>query len=158
VVPKVYGNFSKTVVLNLYGGSWASSLTARDSIRTVPDIECSKDISFLLLDTLGHWVWVHESSRLLKAYDVSHIGNVMISQNPALRKLNRHPIIMKPPTESLMLGWPNGVVVAYGVGVGDPQDYRATAREFLDTNSSGIGRVLESLTLPDLDALPRRVF
>ena len=57
-----------------------------------------------------------------------------------------------------MLGWPNGVVVAYGVRVGDPQDYRATAREFLDTNSSGIGRVLESLTLPDLDALPRRVF
>ena len=50
---------------------------------------------------------------------------------------------------------PKNAACVYGVRVGDLQDYRAMAREFLDTNSSGIV-ALEGSALSDLDALPRQ--
>lgn len=48
----------------------------------------------------------------------------------------------------------SAAVVVYGVRISD----REKAKQFLDQNSSGIGRALSTLELPDLAKLPRRVF
>ncbi len=56
------------------------------------------------------------------------------------------------------LGLQNAVVVIYGVRIADPGDYATKAKEFLDRNSSEIGRALGALVLPETTKLPRRPF
>lgn len=58
----------------------------------------------------------------------------------------------------VQLGSEHAAVAVYGVRIADDQDYRSKARQFLDANSSEIGRALEGLALPNLAALPRREF
>ena len=57
-----------------------------------------------------------------------------------------------------MLGPENGAILVYGVHIGDPPDYRAKAKDFLDHNTGEVGHALGQLALPDLGRLPRRVF
>jgi len=57
----------------------------------------------------------------------------------------------------IAMGPQNAMAVIYGARIGDPQDYAVKAKEFLDQNSSEIGKALES-ALPEVGKLPRRVF
>ena len=58
----------------------------------------------------------------------------------------------------MSLGPAGAVVAIYGVRIGDPQDYRTKARDYLDQKSSEVGRALGEAVLPDMASLPRRVF
>lgn len=58
----------------------------------------------------------------------------------------------------MLMGPTHAVVMIYGVRVQDPRDYRTKAKEFLDRNSSEIGRALADAPVPDVERLPRRVF
>jgi hypothetical protein len=54
------------------------------------------------------------------------------------------------------LGPTNAIIMIYGVRLSDPVDYAAKAKEFLDRNSSEVGRALADAALPDVSQLPRR--
>jgi len=58
----------------------------------------------------------------------------------------------------LTLGPANAEVLIYGVRISDPQDYRRKAKDYLDRNSSEIGRALGNAPLPDISRLPRKAF
>ncbi len=56
------------------------------------------------------------------------------------------------------LGAKNAYILVYGARIGDPKDYKTKGKEFLNQQSSEIGRALENAVLPDLSTLPRREF
>jgi hypothetical protein len=58
----------------------------------------------------------------------------------------------------MAMGFPEGVVMIYGVRITDPVDYQAKAKEFLDRNSSEVGSALGKMAPPDIRSLPRQVF
>jgi len=58
----------------------------------------------------------------------------------------------------MTMGPKNAAVVIYGVRIADSRDYLAKAKDFLNRNSSEVGRALGTTTLPNIDQLPRRVF
>jgi hypothetical protein len=58
----------------------------------------------------------------------------------------------------MALGPKNAAVVIYGVRINDPRDYHTKAKDFVDRNSTEIGRALGSIALPDVSKLPRQPF
>ncbi len=56
------------------------------------------------------------------------------------------------------LGAKDTLVVVYRVRVTDARDYRTKAKEFLDRNSTEVGRAVGEFRAPDVAKLPRRVF
>ena len=56
------------------------------------------------------------------------------------------------------LGKTNAIISIYGVRVSDPQDYRAKAKNYMDQSSGQVGQALGGAVLPDISALPRKVF
>ncbi len=56
------------------------------------------------------------------------------------------------------LGPKNAYIVVYGVHIGDPHDYTAKAKAYLNEHSDEVGRELEKVRLPALGTLPRKEF
>jgi len=58
----------------------------------------------------------------------------------------------------MTMGEKNAVVLIHGVRVSDGTDYLGKAKEYLNRNSSEIGRAMEKMTAPDVGKFTRREF
>ena len=58
----------------------------------------------------------------------------------------------------IAMGYPEAIIMIYGVRIADPADYRAKAKEYLDRNSSAVGAALGKLAAPEVRGWPQQPF
>jgi hypothetical protein len=56
------------------------------------------------------------------------------------------------------MGPKNAHIMIIGLRVGDPKDYKARTKDFLEKRSGEVGQALGEFAVGDLSGLPRRVF